>query len=124
MSQLIVNPLGIYGKPERMRIGKSLRLKRKTEVDACRHIRNSEDPAFIPAPEPSKAKPEYPSDWLPCMRCGEMKPPTDFSKHRKHAYRQYRQVYCKTCVKSQRMKKQIWRREPRKGQKENNPLTS
>jgi hypothetical protein len=90
----IGNPLGIYGRIERMRIGKSLVKRRPTEVSAARHIRWPDDPEFVPPPALASH--------LRCHTCKKMKAPGDFHADKRYILRGGRRTECKLCRKKLR----------------------
>lgn len=82
--------LGEYGRIERMRIGKSLRVKRLTEVTACFHILNPDDVQFLPPP------PSPLTRW--CPHCKSLKAVSEFYRNARRSTGY--QPYCKTCDKA------------------------
>ena len=88
------NPLGIYGRIERMRIGSSLIRRRPTEVTACKHILRPDDPDFVPTPREASH--------LRCHGCRKMKLPHEFHIDARNRLRQGRETSCKVCRKIER----------------------
>lgn len=92
--------LGEYGMIERMRIHKSLRIKRLTEVAACFHILNPDTPDFLPPP------PSPLTRW--CPHCKSLKAMSEFyvDRSRSTGHR----ALCKAChranVSERRKRKQ------------------
>jgi hypothetical protein len=67
-----INPLGLYGEPEMMRINANPRIKYLTEFESALHMYNPSDPRFVPAPI-SKQKKVVPPSMRPdvawCTGC-------------------------------------------------------
>ena len=104
------NPLGVYGKPEYMLMGKTLIKKRPTEIRACKHILRPDDPEFIPAP--------MRGDEAWCCGCRKILSVANF--HGNRARPNGLQPHCKDCRKLLRkmgksidkVKKWHWYRAP------------
>jgi len=98
------NPLGVYGKPEYMLMGKTLIKKRPTEIRACKHILRPDDPEFIPAPSATKRVISPNADYLYCFKCKTYKSPGSFHRDPTRPSRGHRDARCKECKKLSTMR--------------------
>jgi hypothetical protein len=99
----------VYGRIERMRIGKSLRIRRLTEVKACKHWLNSGDSDFEAIPP----RPERHVLW--CYSCEQFKQPEEFHRNRTQTWRLERHTACKVCRKLSKTAESVvwgWYRNP------------
>lgn len=84
-----LSTLGVYGKIAKIRLHKALVTQRPTEVKAALHMRNPNDPLFVPPAE-------VPS-LLYCCLCRKRKPHKDFDIARRNTLRANRRTECKAC---------------------------
>jgi hypothetical protein len=103
---VIRNRIGIYGAPERYRLGSKLVILRETEVKACKHILNPGDPDFVPpAAVPSK---------LICHQCKKRKAHDAFGVDTRCVTRGGRRTECTACRNDNLKLSRLKRRSERK----------
>jgi len=102
----ISNPIGLYGKIDKILLHDELVTQRPTEVESCGQMFDPNNARYVPAPEQSSH--------LYCFQCRKRKPRGAFGKDARCINRGGLRTECNLCRADNLKKARLQRRKQRK----------